>query len=1230
MGLKIYFSGFQERLAERLADELTAAATRQPLTPAMVIVPNPNVAKWLKLSLTERLGVLANVEFPYLEKGLWRLTKSVAGKSWGNVTMLGKDGLRDLIAARLLAGMESATPLTAYCQSPGGGFSLSEPDCARRVWQLSERLAALFREYEYNRGLSPTGGRERDMIGFWLDDGAGSFLRRIRGIELNESQLAIEKAQRDLFRDLFAAGGLLDQLEAESGARQSSLAMLARRLFADDASPPVIGEKHAPVFLFGLSQLSPFYCWLLRQLAAHRELRLFHFNVCREFWEDAETPFERRRREIRGAGISVGDQGEEFDLSFDNALLGAWGKAGRETVRMLAELEDDTGLGEIDWLDDDAPAPATVLAAVQHGIRHRAGEPFRLPADRSLRVAACPGRRREAETIHNSIIGNMMAGGLDLDDIAVLVPDMAVYGPVVASVFDAGGQVPYSLIDSNARIDSLFGQAVLAMLDLAGGDFTRSEVFALLGNPCVTAALGATRDDISQWLEWADTLGVFHCFDRRQRMREGLLDSENYTWQQGLRRLRMGRVIDDCGGGDTNNPFAETAPHEDMFSGGGICDRFSIAVELLFRRLRPLAANDRPAAEWAEKLNDLIDDFTAAPDCSRQEERVRTALKSALSRFAGKSGFGAVMTAAGLPRPDLPLAWMREFIAAALEGIPSRRGGSGGVTVAALAPMRPIPFKVIYVMGLNEGKFPGRDETAGLDLRGHRRMIGDVSRAEAGRYLFLETMMSAGRRLYLTYDCRDLRKDEQLFPCSVVRQLESHVNASVIDGGAAAVVPFRIELPINSHARELLDAETEDDLRRQWSFNERVLGYEMAGVDYTDALLELTGEASRRGRLAVKLLTEMPTPRSPERTGREESVGIIKLRIKDLAEFIKDPVEGFLRCRLGFYDDRGGVAEAALTADEPLRIGDDWNLKSKVLKKALASDTGAAADTARRLLRGEYDDSRRRSLAPEGSFAEIDRGNLIAAVDSSLEFVSAKLPKGKIIRDAVIGGHRIYDGSPEWKLPALTLNGIGLADGRQVDVELSGSLDLLWLGDDGVPAAMLLWFASSAPTKKNPPPAHFLPSWLFMLAALALDEERWRQGFDLKGFYKLGADKPTVGQWSYSGIDAAAAENYLRDLIADFLDATGLERFPYAIVNDDASFVETVMGGSDENIRSPEFWRERIENRIIDEAAKGEYSTLKSSMIGRLIDDRTRIPADPVQLARRRLLLPWKSQEDAS
>src|SRR5207244_2837762 len=105
----------------------------------------------------------------------------------------------------------------------------------------------------------------------------------------------------------------------------------------------------------------------------------------------------------------------------------------------------------------------------------------------------------------------------------------------------------------------------------------------------------------------------------------------------------------------------------------------------------------------------------------------------------------------------LPLALVREYVQSQLAGMPGNRGDYlvGGVTISALQPMRPVPFAIVYVLGLGENLFPGSNALSSFDLRGAQRLPGDIRPAESRLYDFLANVLAAQQKLYLLYNSHD-------------------------------------------------------------------------------------------------------------------------------------------------------------------------------------------------------------------------------------------------------------------------------------------------------------------------------------------------------------------------------------------------------------------------------------------------------------------------------------------
>jgi exodeoxyribonuclease V gamma subunit len=89
--------------------------------------------------------------------------------------------------------------------------------------------------------------------------------------------------------------------------------------------------------------------------------------------------------------------------------------------------------------------------------------------------------------------------------------------------------------------------------------------------------------------------------------------------------------------------------------------------------------------------------------------------------------------------------------------------------------MRSIPFKVICLIGMNDGAFPRSDRHLSFDLMAQKPRLGDRSLRADDRYLFLETLLSARQRLHLSYVGQSIRDNSEAPPSVLVSELLDYI-----------------------------------------------------------------------------------------------------------------------------------------------------------------------------------------------------------------------------------------------------------------------------------------------------------------------------------------------------------------------------------------------------------------------------------------------------------------------
>ncbi len=96
---------------------------------------------------------------------------------------------------------------------------------------------------------------------------------------------------------------------------------------------------------------------------------------------------------------------------------------------------------------------------------------------------------------------------------------------------------------------------------------------------------------------------------------------------------------------------------------------------------------------------------------------------------------------------------------------------TGGVTFCAMLPMRSIPFRVVALIGMNDGAFPRQNSAPGFDLIARNPRRGDRSLRDEDRYLFLESILSARDCLYISYVGQSIKDNSRIPPSVLVSEL---------------------------------------------------------------------------------------------------------------------------------------------------------------------------------------------------------------------------------------------------------------------------------------------------------------------------------------------------------------------------------------------------------------------------------------------------------------------------
>ena len=634
------------------------------------------------------------------------------------------------------------------------------------------------------------------------------------------------------------------------------------------------GTVALPVRLsvFGIPVLPPFHLDILYALSRHIRICLFLLNPCREYWGDLTTRQQEYREKSKAA--LRGRPVEESHIEVGNALLSSMGLQGRQFLNLLLDKEEI--LATSAYRD---PGEASLLACIQSDIlalQDRGRDTAKTPLaanDASIQIHSMHSPMREMEVLHDFLLSIFDADrGLEPRDIIVMTPQIETYAPYISAVFsaseDARKRIPFSIADRSPKSESLVIQAFLKMLLLCRSRFGATEVMDLLETPPVRARFDLAPGDLDTIQGWIAATGIRWGIDGADRTRFGVPHFDENSWQEGLKRLLVGYALPQ----EKDQFFENILPYDDVEgSESQILGRFVDFASALFERIRDLES-PRTAQEWQSALLDLLDRFILADEDTERDAQMLRSVLHAIAADAGLAGFTDQLGVEAVRQ------WLEEHLQE--EGW-SRGFLTGGVTFCEMLPMRSIPFRVVALVGMDSTAFPRQGRPPGFDLIARDPRPGDRSLRDEDRYLFLEALLSARERLYISYVGQSIQDNSEIPPSPLVNELLDYVEQGFMPAAPAQTVQEQLVV------RHRLQAFSQE----YFAASNQLFSYSQ---DNLDAL------RARQQRNAEPL----PFMRSP---AAEPTEDWRSLDLRDLKKFFRQPVEFFLRERLGIRLDRPSV-----------------------------------------------------------------------------------------------------------------------------------------------------------------------------------------------------------------------------------------------------------------------------------------------------------------------------------
>lgn len=821
------------------------------LQPETILVQSSGMAKWLQMQLADDLRIAANIKFTQPNQFIWQMYHLILSE-------VPEENFfeKKYMVWRLMKIFPEIITLPEFSVF---NMYLNSGDKGQKCYQLAVRVADLYDSYLVYRP---------EWINKWE---RGEVIDKTDNDELWQAKLWVEMIKRT---------GELSQLKTHrANIYQKFIAALQQPL-----DPVILAKLPKRLFIFGIVSLPPLVLTSLSALARHINVHLMLKDPCRWYWGD--IPDENwQQRLLRSQSKHYLNKSKRRLLksvgkSQPNPLLVSLGKLGRDNLFLLQNCSNKEDVDAFVDIKNDSllhSLQQQILDLEDKSVIGHDAASFNTSRkkivvsddDFSVSFHTCHSELREVEVLYNYLL-HMFDNDpkLALRDVVVMAADIDRYALHIEAVFGSAPTpryLPFSISDRKIQTMDPVVTAFLSLLNLPDSRFTTEDLFDLLAVPAIANQFAIDEKEIKQLREWSIASGIRWGLNDEMLASLNLPGTGKYTWHFGLTRMLLGYVMNsEQGDWQSIVPF-------DASSGlaAELVGKLATFLAQLARWYHYLVV-DRTLLDWQPTGDMILSDFFHKDS----ESESTIILLENVWQGAISEGIEAGYDEA------IALSVIKNLIQCRLDNHhPEQRFLSGRINFCTLLPMRSIPFNVVCLLGMNDGTYPRLTQALSFDLINKRPALGDRSCRDDDRYLFLEAILAAQEKLYISYIGKNIKDNSERYPSILVDELRNYLVHSF-------VLEVDKELNIDNSAQRLIKHLTLHHQRTP--FNAR---------NYmTDESKYLVGSyaeewlpAARRQGAVRSFLTSLP----PLQTAC--------ITVDELKQFYRHPIRTLMQKRLGIF-----------------------------------------------------------------------------------------------------------------------------------------------------------------------------------------------------------------------------------------------------------------------------------------------------------------------------------------
>lgn len=731
----VYHSNKSYILKDIMINLIKNFPLQNPFKSEIILVQNNYISQWIQLEITNKLGISANINFLFPHNFIWKIFFQIYNKKHIKNPFSGsliKWKLMDILIS--LKDKKEFTFINEY---------LNNDFNKEKCFYFASMVVNLYKCYLVFRP---------ELLIDWL---------------YNKNYKNIKKSQ---YWQILLWKELINENSEISKSLIFYLNIYKKIIKKKNKNNNFFSKLPKRIFIFGIFDLPPMFLQILYILSSYIDIYYLFNNPCKYFWGNFLNN-NLSHHLLKHNNYNFYKTTRLFffynkkNKNINNLLLNFLGKQIENNLYLLSQFKN---IIEIEVFIK--PTSNCLLNLLQKDIllltnSSLINKKYCLNIkDNSFSINICNDEYHEIEILHDNLLSMIKEDStLNLNDIIVIISDINRYLPSIKAIFGDYNKkyyLPYTIYNRNIYYFNDIISTVINLIKLPHIKFTVDEIISFLEIPSLGLRFFIYEKELNLLRKCIINNGIYWGLDYDTYYKFMLSDIDFCNWQHGLNNILMKYILIDDNNDDDHISYIES----DEFINNLVSNLMNFFIKL--RYWRDWLSKPRYLNSWKMTINNIINNFFVIND---KEKNIFNLLNNEWIKII-KYGLQIKYN-----KLILITLIKKEFFKKIKKIKKHKKYSINNIVFCDFLDLNPIPFRIVCLIGMNT-----KDESIDLFNQNYNLMInkprfGDPNKNNKDKYLFLNSLLSAQQKIYISYINESINNNIVYYPSVLIKNLIDYI-----------------------------------------------------------------------------------------------------------------------------------------------------------------------------------------------------------------------------------------------------------------------------------------------------------------------------------------------------------------------------------------------------------------------------------------------------------------------